>query len=159
MPPDKIREPNPSQGPRSRPKVQNRSNPYDGSELRLPKSTLTITTDPNEVQVEDTIVSEGARYILSRPSEHREDAVDGVDPREYQNDPEYEPKSCKPHRPVGFPPLDELPRWFPEDIKAIYQVDRHGGALSFKVCSLYCLRFHGLPESGTQCHHQISGCS
>jgi hypothetical protein len=43
----------------------------------------------------------------------------------------------KPYRHVGFPPLSELPKWFPSRIKKMYGVDRHGGALSFKVSLKY----------------------
>lgn len=44
-----------------------------------------------------------------------------------------------PPRPEGFAMPDELPTWFPEHIKAIYTVDRQGGALSYKVCPLFAV--------------------
>jgi len=45
-----------------------------------------------------------------------------------------QPHNDKP-RHVGFPPVEELPSWFPENIKHMYGVDRHGGALSYQVSS------------------------
>jgi hypothetical protein len=52
--------------------------------------------------------------------------------------PGAEPQEVKP-RHVGFPPVEELPIWFPRNIKRIYRVDRHGGALSYKA-SPPCIR-------------------
>lgn len=46
-----------------------------------------------------------------------------------------QPQDTKP-RHVGFPPVEELPEWFPENIKQMYRVDRHGGALSYQVSVL-----------------------
>ncbi len=58
--------------------------------------------------------------------------------------PSAQPNDDKP-RHVGFPPVEELPSWFPENIKHMYGVDRHGGALSYKVSSPSALR--------TEIHH------
>lgn len=46
--------------------------------------------------------------------------------------PSVQPQDAKP-RHTGFPPVEELPDWFPENIKEMYRVDRHGGALSYKA--------------------------
>ncbi|KAL2065929.1 hypothetical protein VTL71DRAFT_3599 [Oculimacula yallundae] len=43
-----------------------------------------------------------------------------------------ESEKTKPVRHIGFPALEDLPKWFPKNIKQIYRKDRHGGALSFK---------------------------
>jgi hypothetical protein len=66
------------------------------------------------------------------PSE--EESEDSDSESEEREGPNVQPHDDKP-RHVGFPPFEELPVWFPENIKHMYGVDRHGGALSYKASS------------------------
>lgn len=63
------------------------------------------------------------------PSEEESENSDSES--EEREGPNVQPHDDKP-RHVGFPPFEELPVWFPENIKHMYGVDRHGGALSYK---------------------------
>lgn len=77
-----------------------------------PRPNITYETHrlPGEVSSEEG----------SSESESEESEVPSVQP------------DAKP-RHVGFPPVEELPLWFPENIKQMYRVDRHGGALSYNA--------------------------
>ena len=89
--------------------------------------------DSSDEDVEETIITEGARSISVRSVEnpdamvHDEDAYVDASRSEGQ-------EVIMPVRHAGFPPPEELPRWFPEEVKDIYRVDRHGGSLTYKVC-------------------------
>ncbi|KAI9050255.1 hypothetical protein LZ554_005423 [Drepanopeziza brunnea f. sp. 'monogermtubi'] len=94
--------------------------------------------------VEETIITPAAASMSRRlrfaPREHlqawpREEVTDedqeelnGAEPDNSDGEQVFPEPMTHP----GFPPAEELPKWFPENIKNIYQVDRHGGALSFK---------------------------
>ncbi|XMA15197.1 hypothetical protein WAI453_007988 [Rhynchosporium graminicola] len=107
--------------------------------------------------VEETIITQGAKNVFSRTSEafpesHLQaigvgnsddsDADEMSEDEEMSNEDEMsydtsirhrrEPLKIMPAKHVGFPPPEELPSWFPTNIKQIYSVDRHGGALSFE---------------------------
>jgi hypothetical protein len=97
---------------------------------------------------EEEIVTAGARHALNnspprrtapRPNvtfeTHRlpgEESSDSESESEESEVSSVQPQDTRP-RHVGFPPVEELPDWFPENIKQMYRVDRHGGALSYKV--------------------------
>ncbi|CAL3968319.1 unnamed protein product [Diplocarpon coronariae] len=90
---------------------------------------------------EETIVTAGAQATLSRPSRtplkshllanSNAQAKESDDEEPEDSDGEQE-NTSEPVRHVGFPSPDELPKWFPKSIKKMYEVDRHGGALTFK---------------------------
>ncbi|CZT04841.1 uncharacterized protein RAG0_11150 [Rhynchosporium agropyri] len=107
--------------------------------------------------VEETIITQGAKNVFSRTSEafpeyHLQamgvDNSDDSDADEMSEDEEMsnedemsydtsirhrrEPLKIMPAKHAGFPPPEELPSWFPTNIKQIYKLDRHGGALSFE---------------------------
>jgi hypothetical protein len=115
----------------------------------------TIVEDSDaDGSAEEEIVTAGARRALNdsprprtaaRPNvvtfeTHRlpgeesseEESSDSESVSEESEVPSAQPQDTGP-RHVGFPPVEELPDWFPENIKQIYRVDRHGGALSYKV--------------------------
>jgi hypothetical protein len=113
----------------------------------------TIVEDSDaDGSAEEEIVTAGARRALNdspppapRPNvvtfeTHRlpgeesseEESSDSESVSEGSEVPSVQPQDTGP-RHVGFPPVEELPDWFPENIKQIYRVDRHGGALSYKV--------------------------
>jgi hypothetical protein len=108
-----------------------------------------------ESSAEEEIVTEGARlqlssspldrlstnHVIKAPREREDSSTENdesaTDDEQEDSDVETEPESesevSKPVRQVGFPPPDELPAWFPENIKQIYRIDRHGGALKYSV--------------------------
>jgi hypothetical protein len=111
--------------------------------------------DNEESSAEEEIVTEGARIQLSSspldrlstnrvikaPREHEDSPTDNDEPTtndeeegsDLETEPESELEVSKPVRQVGFPSPEELPSWFPENIKQIYRIDRHGGALKYSV--------------------------
>jgi len=98
-----------------------------------------------EDDVEEIIVTDGARSVSSRAIQYHEDSVNDNVTDGDGSHTEQPLESATPKRHVGFPPPEELPRWFPENIKDIYLVDRHGGSLSFK--ELHAItRYRGLVE-------------
>lgn len=128
----------------------------DRSELDSPDTfTFRQHSVPNPVDsdddgsVEETITTQGAKATLSQastaliPKPHLQALDlsvdrDDSDGEELGNlgdsDPRgLEPEEIKPKRHAGFPAPEDLPEWFPRNIKQIYLVNRHGGALSFKV--------------------------
>ncbi|KAE9372908.1 hypothetical protein N431DRAFT_246303 [Stipitochalara longipes BDJ] len=115
--------------------------------------TKTVIEDSEaDDSAEEEIVTAGARatlnnspprLIVPRPNvsyethrlpgeESSEDERSESESESEQSEmPNVQPQDAKP-RHVGFPPVEELPDWFPENIKEMYRVDRHGGALSYK---------------------------
>lgn len=104
---------------------------------------------------EEEIVTAGARAtlnhspprrVVSRPISYETHLQPGEEPSEEatseseseESDPQ-QPQDTKP-RHVGFPLVEELPDWFPQHIKQMYRVDRHGGALSYKASLSSLLR-------------------
>jgi hypothetical protein len=125
-----------------------------GTEIRSSVTCSSVSGANDEDSVEEEIVTAAAQATLNnirpirtvpRPNilyeGHREPA-DGESSDEESEELEseeseasnVEPKDSKP-RHAGFPPVEELPDWFPENIKQMYQVDRHGGALSYRASS------------------------
>jgi hypothetical protein len=114
--------------------------------------------DGEESSAEEEIITERARlqlssspldrlstnHVVKAPREHEESPTEDdestTDDEEEDSDVETESESesevSKPVRQVGFPPPEELPSWFPENIKQIYRIDRHGGALKYSVSFL-----------------------
>ncbi|KAJ5040223.1 uncharacterized protein L3040_005885 [Drepanopeziza brunnea f. sp. 'multigermtubi'] len=93
--------------------------------------------------VEETIITPAAASLSRRlkfaPGEHLQAFPREVTDEDHEelngaefDDSDGEQVVPEPTTHPGFPPAEELPKWFPENIKNIYQVDRHGGALSFK---------------------------
>ena len=128
----------------------------DQSELDSPDTfTFRQPSVPNPVDsddddsVEETITTQGAKATLCQastaltPKRHLQALdlsvdQDDSDGEELGNlgdsDPRgLEPEEIKLKRHAGFPAPEDLPEWFPRNIKQIYLVNRHGGALSFKV--------------------------
>lgn len=121
-------------------------------DMVMQKVSTAILDSDEDGSIEETIITQGAQATLSRgsrplvPKRHLQ-AIDlSADPDE-SNDEELislgesdprgrDPEQIKPKRHAGFPAPEDLPGWFPTNIKQIYRVDRHGGALSFKVSSL-----------------------
>jgi hypothetical protein len=124
-----------------------------------PKSSTGSKTVIDDSEADDSaeeeIVTVGARATLEVSPPHRTAFADAIPnvrfethlmpgevPSEEESEseseevegPNLEPHDDKP-RHVGFPPVEELPSWFPENIKHMYGVDRHGGALSYKASS------------------------
>jgi hypothetical protein len=114
--------------------------------------------DGEESSAEEEIITEGARIQLSSspldrlstnrvikaPREHEDsptdndestadDEEDEKEGSDVETELESEPEVSKPVRQVGFPQAEELPSWFPESIRQIYRIDRHGGALKYSV--------------------------
>lgn len=83
----------------------------------------TVATRPN--------ISFETHHLPGDPSSEDE-WLESESDSEQSEMPSEQSQDAKP-RHVGFPPVEELPDWFPENIKQIYRVDRHGGALSYKV--------------------------
>jgi hypothetical protein len=129
-------------------------NPKQSS--RISKTVIEDSDDDDSA--EEEIVTAGARATLNhsppcrttlaaRPNvvyeTHRmpgevsseEEPSESESVSEESESPNAQPQDTKP-RHVGFPPVEELPEWFPENIKQMYRVDRHGGALSYKVIVL-----------------------
>ncbi|KAH6706592.1 hypothetical protein BKA61DRAFT_141061 [Leptodontidium sp. MPI-SDFR-AT-0119] len=117
-------------------------------DMVMQKVSTAILDSDEDGSIEETIITQGAQATLSRgsrplvPKRHLQ-AIDlSADPDE-SNDEELislgesdprgrDPEQIKPKRHAGFPAPEDLPGWFPTNIKQIYRVDRHGGALSFK---------------------------
>ncbi len=127
-----------------RPEKQQQVSPikkaWPDTEVDLPQYP-TPPSDFPDSDVEETIISQGAQATMSRrlkppPRVHlqalAEDEGKESDEEEL-GDSDGEHETARSQRPTGFPSLEELPKWFPRNIKKIYEVDRHGGALSFKV--------------------------
>jgi hypothetical protein len=111
--------------------------------------------DGGESSAEEEIITEGARlqlssspldrlstnHVIKAPGEREDSSTDNdestadeeEDDSDAETESESEPEASKPVRPAGFPPSEELPSWFPENIKQIYRTDRHGGALKYSV--------------------------
>jgi hypothetical protein len=111
--------------------------------------------DGEESSAEEEIITEGARLQLSSspldrlstnrvikaPREREDSPTEDDEPTtddeeegsDVETEPEREPEVSKPVRQVGFPSPEELPSWFPENIKQIYRIDRRGGALRYSV--------------------------
>ncbi|PVH74681.1 hypothetical protein DL98DRAFT_593884 [Cadophora sp. DSE1049] len=117
-------------------------------EFTFRKPSIPDSVDSEDESIEETIITQGAKATLSRSSEtlvpkrHLQALDLSVDPDESDgeelstlsdSDPHgREPEEIKPKRHTGFPAPEDLPEWFPRNIKQIYRVDRYGGALSFK---------------------------
>lgn len=118
----------------------------------IPIGKTIIEDSEADGSAEEEIVTAGARRTLDnlpprrtapRPNvtfeTHRlpgeesseEESSDSESESEESEVPSVQPQDTGP-RHVGFPPVEELPDWFPENIKQMYRVDRHGGALSYK---------------------------
>jgi len=111
--------------------------------------------DCEESSAEEEIITEGARiqlssspldrlstnHVIKALTEHEDSPTDNDEPTtddeeedsDVETESESEPEVSKSVRQVGFPPPEELPSWFPENIKQIYRIDRHGGALKYSV--------------------------
>jgi hypothetical protein len=113
--------------------------------------------DSDENSAEEEIITEGARaqlssskldhpsinHVIKAPREHEDPPPDEDDSTtddegedsdvETESEPELEPEANKPVRQASFSPPEELPSWFPENIKKIYRTDHHGGALKYSV--------------------------
>lgn len=123
-----------------------------GNEIRSSVTSSSASGADGEDSAEEEIVTAGAQATLNnaRPARtaprpnivyegHREsvdrepsDEESEESESEESEAPSVEPEDSKP-RHARFPPVEELPDWFPENIKQMYRVDRHGGALSYKV--------------------------
>jgi hypothetical protein len=123
-----------------------------------PLSKTVIGDSEADDSAEEEIVTAGARASLKTLPPHRtalddarltvrfethlmpgevpseEESEDSNSESEEAEGPNVQPHDDKP-RHVGYPPVEELPGWFPENIKHMYGVDRHGGALSYKASS------------------------
>lgn len=99
-------------------------------------SSQLISFDNNtgEDEIEETIITAGARSVSTKLAKQTVEI--GND--EFTEPNQDGPRADTPKRQNGFHLAEELPSWFPKHIKDIYVVDRHGGALSFKVCSQAC---------------------
>ncbi|KAH7382081.1 hypothetical protein BKA64DRAFT_713320 [Cadophora sp. MPI-SDFR-AT-0126] len=120
---------------------------FNGLTFRKPLILDSVDSD-DDGSIEDTIITQGAKAALSQssktlvPKPHLQ-AIDlSVDPDESDDEDlstlgDSDPHGCEPEeikskRHTGFSAPEDLPKWFPRNIKQIYRVDRHGGALSFK---------------------------
>jgi hypothetical protein len=120
-------------------------------EVRSPQASLSINEADDEGSADEEIVTAGARATLNnsrpariaaRPNVYYEgnqelggeasNEEESVDSQSEESEEEPSVEETKPGH-VGFPPVEELPAWFPENIKQIYRVDRHGGSLSYKA--------------------------
>lgn len=123
--------------------------------------------------VEDTIVTEGAKKAITSPPRtygvpHRTHLQawlpddDGHSEDETVEDSTSDIVQLKPQpqRQIGFPAVTDLPSWFPKNIKRIYQVDRHGGSLSFKVSIISHILFELIltSQTGTARNHPLPLC-
>ncbi|KAG4433759.1 hypothetical protein IFR05_010758 [Cadophora sp. M221] len=125
-----------------------RPEPGADDDMAIKKVSTAILDSEDDSSIEETIFTQGAQAALSRtsrplaPKRHLQ-ALDlsvdpiGSDDEELSSlgdsDPRgREPEEIKPKRHAGFPAPEDLPGWFPTNIKQIYRVGRHGGALSFK---------------------------
>lgn len=109
----------------------------------------------DDSDVEETVVTKGAatwsRPRPGKPKVHpqalADESITEKDPNDSHDSDDDEADGqhadSEPAPIPGFPPLEELPTWFPEKIKKIYTVDRHGGALKFKVGSPVLLEGKG----------------
>jgi hypothetical protein len=123
------------------------------NEVNSPRASSSINEADYESSVEEEIVTAGARAKLnsSQPDlrapipyiyyEGHEDSGGEDSSKEESLESQSEGselelvEDTKP-RQIGFPLVEELPDWFPENINQIYRVDRHGGSLSYKArCS------------------------
>ncbi|KAK0112554.1 hypothetical protein ONS96_001789 [Cadophora gregata f. sp. sojae] len=122
-----------------------------GSPEKIPlwNPSIPNSVDSDDETIEETITTQGARAALSRspstlaPKTHLQALDLSVDPDVSDDevssilgdsDPrDHKPEEIKPKGHAGFPAPEDLPEWFPRNIKQIYRVDRHGGALSFKA--------------------------
>jgi hypothetical protein len=117
-------------------------------------TSSSISGADDEDSAEEEIVTAGAQATLNNPQQarpaprlnvyyegHREPGgensseEESVESESEESDEEPSVEGTKP-RHIGFPPVEELPEWFPENIKEMYRVDRHGGSLSYKESSL-----------------------
>ncbi|CZR69857.1 uncharacterized protein PAC_19757 [Phialocephala subalpina] len=132
-----------SPSPRTPPRRDSRSIPDQASAVhtKLERSdgesktsqgmSVVVGGSDDENDIEGTIITDGALSISSRSVGNRKKRSHDLNASEDGSDSR-DAEEVQPKRHIGFPPPEELPSWFPENIKAIYQVDRHGGALSFK---------------------------
>jgi len=120
----------------------------DALTCRRPSVPDYVDSD-DDGSVEETITTQGAKATLSQastalaPKPHlqaldlsvdQDDSDGEEDSNLGDSDPRgLEPEDIKHRRHAGFPAPENLPEWFPRNIKQIYLVDRHGGALTFKV--------------------------
>jgi hypothetical protein len=120
------------------PTIQYKENVRTGHESESPQ-LISAIDHTEEDEIEETIITAGARSASFVQAE-----VVEADDDDFPNSPEAtdftksnqdEPKAKTSRKPApGFVLSEELPRWFPKNIKDIYAVNRNGGSLSFKVC-------------------------
>ncbi|KUJ13649.1 uncharacterized protein LY89DRAFT_144487 [Mollisia scopiformis] len=113
----------------------------DESEVEVARY-MSADVEGNEGDVEGIIVTAGARSV-ERSIRYLNDSVPDDETEEEVVAVESEKVTSK--RQNGFPSVKELPSWFPKNIKKIYRVERHGGALSFKELNLIT-RYRNLVE-------------
>lgn len=101
-----------------------------------------------EVSADEELISAGAKATLGNTrrrlfQEYRDETMqEREEIQELEEEMDLEQSSDDASEPdiesvqrgqPGFPAPDGLPSWFPKNIKRIYKVDRHGGALRLKA--------------------------
>ena len=132
------------------------------------ESEISIISDDS---VDEELVSAGATRLSEsgnsrQPLQDITEAISGIDEppssKEDENSDrqgENELKLVRPQRHVGFPPVEEIPEWFPENVKRMYRVDRHGGALKYSVSHDSTPICNFLSLQGTQRNHPLPCCT
>jgi hypothetical protein len=102
--------------------------------------------------VEEELVSTGGKVTWEKAASrfvqacHNETSKERQEAQDVEEELESEQGSERASKPnletvqceqPGFPASEQIPSWFPKNIKRIYKIDRHGGALKFKASSSF----------------------
>lgn len=99
--------------------------------VHIQRDIQVLQRELGEDDIEELIITDGARSFASSSIPYHQDPANDDDTEE---ESVVDEQAVTTVARIEFLPPDQLPSWFSENIKKIYLVDRHGGALSFKVC-------------------------